>query len=107
MQLCHLTLIKWRDGQGQTQRFYLMDNISHKWRTIGELLNLPFPKLQSLATEHRDKPEECCRAVLGYWLENSPPNYPTTWQGLMELLEDSKLRKVATQLEIILNKVNL
>ena len=107
MQPRDLVLIKWRGDQGQTQRFYLMENISHKWRTIGELLNLPFPKLESIATEHHDKPEDCCRAVLGCWLENSSPDYPATWQGLIELLEDCKLREVATQLEIILKEANL
>ena len=98
----NLTLIRWRDGQGRIRRFYLMDNISYKWRIIGELLGLPFPKLESIAMEHRDKPENCCRSVLGQWLDNPPPRYPTTWQGLLELLEDGKLGEIATQLRTAL-----
>ena len=47
---------------------------SYKWRTLVELLGLPFSKLQSLAADHRDKFEECCQAVLGQWLENPPPD---------------------------------
>ena len=84
-----------------------MDEISHKWRIIGEILGLPFSKLQSLAAEHRDKPEECCRAVLGHWMDNPPPDYPTTWQGLIELLEDSQLGQVVSQLRTVLHKANL
>ena len=98
----NLTLIRWRDDQGRIQRFYLMDNISYKWRIIGELLGLPFPKLESIAMEHHDKPENCCRSVLGQWLDNPPPRYPTTWQGLLELLEDGKLGEIATQLRTAL-----
>ena len=76
-----------------------MENISYKWRTIGELLGLPFSKLENLAMEHCYKPEHCCRSVLGYWLDNPPPRYPTTWRGLIELLEDSQLGQIVHQLK--------
>ena len=79
-----------------------MDSIEYKWRTLGELLGLPFSMLESIAAEHRDKPKECCRAILGKWLDNPPPDYPTTWQGLLELLEDSQLGQVVTELREIL-----
>ena len=84
-----------------------MDSIAYKWRTLGELLGLPFSKLQSLAADHRDKSEECCRAVLGQWLDNPPPDYPTTWQGLLELLEDGQLGQVVTELRNTLDKAKL
>ena len=104
----NLTLIKWKDDGGEIQLFYLRENIAHKWRTIGELLDMTNSKLQSLADEHRDKLEECCRAVLGHWLENPPLEYPTTWQGLIDLLEDSQLGQVVTQLRTALSKaINL
>ena len=107
VKIQQLTLIKWKDDQGQTQRFYLMDSIAYKWRTLGELLGLPFSKLQSLAADHQDKSEECCRAVLGQWLDNPPPDYPTTWQGLLELLEDGQLGQVVTELRNALDKAKL
>ena len=84
-----------------------MDKIAYKWRTLGELLDLSFSKLQSLANEHREKPKECCRAVLGQWLDNPPPDYPTTWQGLLELLDDSQLGQVVMELKVILGKASL
>ena len=107
IKIQHLALIKWKDEQGQTQRFYIMDKIAYKWCKLGELLGLPFSKLQSLAADHRDKSEECCRAVLGQWLDNPPPDYPTTWQGLLELLEDSQLGQVVTELRNVLDKAKL
>ena len=84
-----------------------MDKIAYKWRTLGELLGLPPSRLLSLAAEHRDKPDDCCRAVLGQWLGNPPPDYPTTWQGLLELLEDSQLGQVVTELRNVLGKAKL
>ena len=107
VKIQHLALIKWKDDQGQTQRFYLMDKIAYKWRTLGELLGLPFSEQQSLAAEYRDKPKDCCRAVLGQWLDNPPPDYPTTCQGLLELLEDSQLGQVVTELRNVLDKAKL
>ena len=84
-----------------------MENIQYKWRIIGELIGLSFPKLESLAMEHHDKPEHCCRSVLGCWLENPPLRYPTTWQGLTELLEDSQLGEIVSQLRTALPKADL
>ena len=86
------------------QLFYLRENIAYKWRTIGELLGLTYPKLQSLAQMHPNQPEECCREVLGLWLENPPKDYPTTWQGLTDLLKHSKLSDVVDQLRNVLSK---
>ena len=103
----NLALIRWRDDEGHTQRFYLMDDISYKWRIIGELVGLTHSKLENLAEEHRDKAERCCRSVLGYWLDNPHPRYPTTWQGLIELLEDSQLSEIASQLRTALPKADL
>ena len=107
VKIQQLALIRWKDDQGQTQRFYLMDSIAYKWRRLGELLDLPFSQLESIAAEHRDKSEECCRAVLGQWLDNPPPDYPITWHGLLELLEDSRLGQVATELRSVLDKAKL
>ena len=100
----HLSLIKWKDDQGQTQKFFLRDKISHKWRDIGERAGLTFPELENISEKYRSDPKECCRAVLGQWLDNPPPDYPTTWQGLLELLEDSQLCQVVSELRAILGK---
>ena len=84
-----------------------MDRIAHEWRTLGEVLDVPFSKLKSIADEYRGKPKECCRAILGQWLDNPPRNYPITWHGLLELLEDSQLGQVVAELRAILDKASL
>ena len=84
-----------------------MENISSNWRGIGELIGLSVSALRNIATEYRDKPLECCRAVLGHWLENPPTEYPITWRGLIELLKDSKLGQVVFELQSVLRETNL
>ena len=107
IRACHLKLIKWTEEGGKTKRFYLMEKIESKWRDIGQLVGLSLSQLESIAAEHRDKPTECCRAVLGRWLENPPEEYPNTWDGFLELLEDCQLTRVAEELKVILSKANL
>ena len=107
VKIQQLALIRWKDDQGHTQRFFLKDKISHKWRDIGELIGLSYPELDNLSEKHRGDPKECCRAVLGQWLNNPPPDYPTTWQGLLELLEDSQLTQVVSELRNVLQKAKL
>ena len=84
-----------------------MDNVSSNWRDIGELIGLSVPTLRNIATEHRDKPLECCRAVLCHWLENPPSEYPITWRGLIELLKDCKLGQVVSELKSVLSESNI
>ena len=103
----NLSLIKWKDDQGQTHRFFLKDKISHKWCDIGECTELAFPELENISEKYHGDPKECCRAVLGQWLDNPPPDYPTTWKGLLELLEDSQLGQVVSELRAILGKASL
>ena len=81
-----------------------MEKIQWKWKDIGQLAGLSLAQLESIATEHRDKPIECCRAVLGKWLENPPNEYPVTWDGLIELLEDCNLTSAVDELKSALSK---
>ena len=84
-----------------------MERISSKWRDIGELIGLSFQQLDCMAREHRDKHLDCCRAVLGHWLENPSEEYPITWRGLIELLQDSELGQVVSELKFVLSKSNI
>lgn len=99
-----LNVMKWTDEGEKTQRFYLMERISSNWQDVGVLIGL---SVSNLATEYHDKPLECCRAVLGRWLENPPKEYPITWRRLLELPEDCTLGQVASELNNVLSKSNL
>ena len=100
-------MIKWRDDSGKTQRFYLIDKIASEWRSLGFLVGLRSSEIDRLSVEYRENAHECCRAVLGQWLDNPPQDYPHTWEGLMELLEDCKLVQVAAELKTVLAKANI
>ena len=102
----YLNLIKWTED-GKVNRFYLKDKIADKWRVFGMLLDIKDPQLDGIATQYHNEINECCRAVLTKWMENPPADYPPTWEGMIELLEDSKLPEVAAELKEVLSKVDL
>lgn len=102
----NLALIKWINDQGNTQRFYLVEKIAHKWKDLGVLLGLSTSMLESLTKKHQGDAFVCCQEVLGQWLESPPLDYPSTWRGLVELLEDCQLGDVATELKTALFKAS-
>ena len=91
----NLTVIRWKN-KGQQEKFKLKSSIVHKWRKIG---NLVVPRQQLEVWAKRMDDEECCEAMVSYWLDHPPRHYPATWEGLYELLDDSELGQVATELK--------
>ena len=94
----NLTLIKWTDSQGKQHKLRIVQNICPKWRQIGNLLNISDSLLESILSQYRGDLEECCYAVLRQWLDNGSPDYPLTWEGLLELLNDVDCSQVADEL---------
>ena len=72
----------------------------HKWRDLGDMI-VPWQQLEVWAKEKDAK--ECCAAVISYWLDHPPHQYPATWEGLYELLCDCELSQVATELKKVVN----
>lgn len=92
----NLTVIKWKNNEGQIKKFRLKSSTFHKWRDIGNFV-VSRQQLEVWAKEKDAK--ECCEAVFSHWLDNPPPEYPVTWEGLYELLDDSELSGVISELK--------
>ena len=95
-------MIKWRDERGEEQTFRLKTSIIHKWKTIGDLVEVPRPHIMAWTKKNND--EDSCDEVLSYWLDHPPSHYPATWEGLYKLLNDSQLSEVATGLKKAVDK---
>ena len=97
----NLTLIKYLKDKNSKQigYFRLKSLILHKWKDIG---NLVVPRQQLDAWSRRMDDKDCCHAMLCQWLDNPPDRYPATWEGLHDLLNDSELGQVATELRCAL-----
>lgn len=91
-----MTLIKWRNERGEEKEFRVKRLIFHRWKQVGDLI---VPRQLLHVWGRRKTDEESCDAILSYWMDNPPPDYPTTWVGLYDLLKDSELSQVATELK--------
>ena len=78
------------------------DSIFGKCDKISILFNIPAPVYNGWEQGSQD---EICHTVLQHWLDSGTGRYPTTWSGLIEVLEDVQLGEVAKQLKrALLNK---
>ena len=68
------------------------------WKDIGILLKIPWQQLKVWEKERDIK--DCCNSVLNHWLDHSPDEYPATWEGLYELLDDCEFGQLVTKLKI-------
>jgi len=98
-------LIKWKDG-AKTRQLRIIDNICNEWEKIGTILGIPAAKLQMWSMQTKQDPQQCCKNVLHSWLRNPPEEYPLTWGGFIDLLEDIPFKELAKELrEALIHKV--
>ena len=100
-----LTLIKWKDSQGEQHKLRIVQSICPKWRIIGNLLEISDSVLESILSHYHGDLEECCYAVMRRWKDNQATGYPLTWDGLIELLDDADCAQVAEEVKHALRKV--
>ena len=98
----NLTAFKWKTKDGKVKKFRLKSHIVHKWRDLGDIVT-SYEQLEVWAKEKDTN--GCCSAVLNHWLSHPPSDYPATWDGLLELLDDIELSNVAAELKTALENV--
>ena len=104
--LHHFTMLKWTDSDGQRHSLKLRNEISSRWHEVGDLLKVEFSRQEGIDFHRRGDVRLCCRDVFVDWLEMEEPSYPTNWEGLLLLLEDLELNKVAKTLKEALDCKN-
>ena len=77
--------------------------IAHKWRQVATWLGLELGEIESINANYRINYSRIS-AVFRQWFDNARnlPNsskYPISWQGLINLLEDTELDEVAQELQ--------
>ena len=97
--LHHLTVLKWADSDDQRHILRLRNEMTSKWRDVGDLLEVESSRQEEIDIRHRGDMRMCCRDVFVEWLQMETPCYPTSWEGVLDLLEDLELNKVANKLK--------
>lgn len=94
-----LTLLK---NRKMDTRFNLSDKIVMSWRTIGTILGIADDRLTSYLEDSNGNNSKALSKVFGIWLSNAEglpkhDDYPLSWQGLYNLLEDSDRLEIAKE----------
>jgi hypothetical protein len=93
-----LTLIKWEDNSGVKKRFHLIDRVSHYFEVFGRMLLIEPRRLESWRQKYSGDSTKCFLKIMERWFETGSDEYPTTWEGMYEMLEDTELPQVAQDL---------
>ena len=91
---------KWRNKRGEVEKFRVIPQILDKWKDIGSSMGISYQQLEVWEKEKDVK--DRCRAVLNHWLEGNT-EYPATWEGLYEILDDCELRQAAINLKLAID----
>ena len=104
----HLQLIRYGTASNK-QNLRLLQRLAPEWRRVGQILGLPSAVIQSIENLGSGRsPEDCVFQVFVRWLENAPQlpsysQYPLTWRGLYNLLQDSEHGEAASELKVALS----
>ena len=84
---------------GTKKEVRIYDESAHMWPQIGENLGIEGGVLTSIKRDGHDNRERVVK-VLGKWYENAnglphADEYPMTWKGLINLLKNSDLNRLA------------
>lgn len=99
-----MDLIKWKDENGKERVLKVYSRSADKWEDIATRLGLRLEEISSIKKDCHYQTSLCIKAVFKKWFEHatSLPNardYPKSWQGLINLLNDVELGEVAIELK--------
>ena len=79
----------------QGKKVNIIESVAAEWRKVGVLLDFDSVgnRLKIIASEERDRPEECCQSMFQYWLKGN--GIPATWSKLIRILKDSEFITLA------------
>ena len=109
LSLRFLKLFKWKDESGAKQQLRIIEETSSEWEDLAIFLGLSTSKIDGIKKEFFMKAEQCCLRVFDHWIISNGEftDYPVTWSGLQELLEDIGLRALAKLLKTALQTVGI
>ncbi len=89
-----LRLIKWiPDGETAERKMKIAETVAPKWRDVAMLIGINSSKIESIQNSGSGKtPEQCLYDILRIWEADSNAGgnseYPYSWDGLLDLLND-------------------
>lgn len=104
-RLDELLILKYTD-RGEKKKLRIINAVSHKWKDITILIcDEPYKIVGSkLEEKYPGNPSECLKHIfIDYFINKKPQRYSQDWNGLLDVLKDAKLEKLANLAERILS----
>ncbi len=99
VNLSNLRLLK-KDELGRHNEVRILEGVMNQWLEIGDLLEINDPLLDSFGEKTLRNPVECCRNVFQEWIrKGGTENYPCTWKGVIQLLQDIRCHSLAEEIK--------
>ncbi len=97
--MSNLVLLKWTDSDHKKHRIQIISELSPKWSDISDLLEFSTARIQQIRQDNSGV-QDRCKEVMRLWLdsEEGAYRYHTTWEGLIELLEDIEFSSLASDI---------
>ena len=102
----YLNFIRYHDlNTSDKKESRILDDLSADWEDIGEILGFRPPEINAIRHAGAGKtPIQCLREVISKWIWNadnmpSSKQYPCNWNGLYNMLMDSKHGATANDLK--------
>ena len=107
LSLNTLALIKWRNREGRERTFRLADKVSSKWRDLGLRLSIEPAILDGWENQYQRDASRCWGKVMGEFItRGGTGDYPSTWEGVYQLLKDIKCGGIARDLKEAVTHAN-
>ena len=101
----YLNHIRYHDpNTSEKKELRILDDLSADWECIGDILGFRPPEINAIRHAQAGKtPIQCLREVISKWIQNtdnmpSSKRYPCNWNGLYNMLMDSKHGTTANDL---------
>ena len=102
----YFNLIRYHDpNTSNEKKLRILDDLSADWECIGETLGFRPPEIDAIRHPGAGRTLiQCLREVISEWMKNAvnmpfSKQYPCTWTGLYNLLNDSKHGAAANDLK--------
>ena len=100
-----MLVLKYTD-KGEKKKVRIIGDASHKWKDIASLLSSDTNVVSVLDQKCRGDPSECLKeAFVDNFINKKPEKYSQDWDGVIELLDDVGLKKLAEDVEYALLRI--
>lgn len=106
IKMSYLSVLHYLDQEDKEHTLKIIKRIAADWEELALILGSDPKLIVSSYSGGKDIALRCCRDVLSEWFENNGADgYPLSWNGLIKVIRDMELSRMAAEIETALQCV--